>query len=174
VLAEKLPPESRETIVDAPLAESAVVRALAMVPEEMLEALIPVMAEPSPLNEAEIMFAPKLPLASRRTKVDALLAELPVVNALLIVPLVMFEALILVTVAPLPDMFVNVPVVADTFVAFTSVAVMTFAAKEPLESRATMVDAPFAELAVVLALAKVPTEILEALIDTLAALVIWP
>ena len=79
VLAEKLPPESRVTIVDAPLEAEAVVRALATVPEDKLEAFIALIAEPSPLNEAEIMFAPKLPLESRKTKVDALLAVLPVV-----------------------------------------------------------------------------------------------
>jgi hypothetical protein len=175
VLAEKLPPESRWTMVDALLAESAVVRALAMVPEEMFEALIALMPEPSPIKfEAVTLPAVNAPLASRKTKVDALLAELPVVKALLIVPLVMFEALILVTVAPLPDMLVNVPVVADTLVAFTSVAVMMLAVNDPLASRATIVEAPLAELAVVLAFASVPTEMLDALIETLAALVIWP
>jgi hypothetical protein len=163
--ALKLPDESRETIVEAPLAEAAVVRALATVPDDRLEALIAVIAVPSPLNEeALITLEPKFPEASRRTIVLALFDVLPVVRALDIVPLVMFEALMSVRLAALPEILVNDPVVPVT----------TLAAKEPLESRATMVEAPFAELAVVLPLVKVPTEILEALIDTLAALVSWP
>jgi predicted dinucleotide-binding enzyme len=109
VLAEKLPPESRATIVEAPLAESAVVRALATVPEEMLDALIPVSADPS------------------------------------------------------PDILVKAPVVAETLVELTSVAVTTLAANEPLVSRATIVEAPLAEAAVVLAFEIVPLVIFEAL-----------
>jgi hypothetical protein len=94
VLAEKLPPESRETIVDAPLAEAAVVRALAIVPDEMLEALIEVMVVPAPIKFAAVTFpAENAPLASRVTMVEAPFASEAVVRALDIVPLVIFEAL---------------------------------------------------------------------------------
>jgi hypothetical protein len=177
VLAAKLPPESRETIEEAPLAEAAVVLALAMVPDEMLLALIALMPEPSPLNkEAVITLEPKLPEASRRTMVLALLDVLPVVRALDMVPLVMFEALMSVRPAALAVMLVKLPVVALTVVALTVVAltvvaVITLALNEPLASRKTMVDAPLAELAVVLAFGNVPRVILEALIAALAALV---
>jgi hypothetical protein len=173
-LAVKLPLESRWTMVEAPLAEAAVVLALAMVPDEMLEALIADKVAPLPLNVAVTIFAPKLPSASLRTIVFALLAVLPVVRALAIVPLVMFEALIAVRATPLPDTLVNEPVVPLKVVAFDVVAVMTLPAKDPLESRNTIVLAPLAEAAVVLPLAKVPTEMLEALIETLAALVSCP
>jgi hypothetical protein len=172
VLAEKLPPESRETIVDAPLELDAVVRALAMVPELMLEALIAVIAVPSPLKDAaETTLAPKLPLASRKTMVLALFDELAVVRALDMVPLVMFEALMFVAAAALPEMLVNEPVVAVTLVELTSTAVITLAEKEPLASRATIVEAPLAEDAVVLAFASVPVVIAEALIGTVEAAV---
>jgi hypothetical protein len=147
--APKLPDESRRTIVAAPLAEAAVVRALAIVPDEILEALIALIAEPSPLKAPEIVLAPKLPVASRKTIVLALLAVLPVVRALSIVPLVIFEALMLVTVAALPEMLVNEPVVAVTLVELTSVAIIVLAVNEPVESRKTMVLAPLDELAVV-------------------------
>ena len=50
VLALKLPPASRATIVEAPLAEEAVVLALSIVPEEMLEALMADTLEPSPIK----------------------------------------------------------------------------------------------------------------------------
>jgi hypothetical protein len=170
-LAVKLPDESRRTIVDAPLAEAAVVRELSIVPLEMFEALIADKVAPLPLNVAVTIFAPKLPSASRRTIVLALLAVLPVVRALSKVPEVTLEALIAVKATPLPDTLVNAPVVPLKVVALDVVAVMVLAAKSPLESRNTIVLAPLAEFAVVLALAKVPTEILEALIDTLAALV---
>jgi hypothetical protein len=165
--ALKLPLESRRTIVEAPLAEDAVVRALATVPDEMLEALIAVIAVPSPLNEeAVITLEPKLPEASRKTKVLALLAVLPVVRALSKVPEVTLEALIAVKAMALPVMFVKLPLVA-----LTVVAAIVLTAKSPLASRNTIVLAPLAEAAVVLPLAKVPTDILEALIETLTALV---
>ena len=168
VLAEKLPPESRETIVETPLAEAAVVLALAMVPEEMLEALIEVMVVPAPIKFAAVTFpAENAPLASRVTMVEAPFASEAVVRALAIVPLVMFEALIAVKATALPVMLVKLPLVALTVVAVTTLAV-----KEPLASLDTIVLAPLAEAAVVLALSKVPNVILEALIDTLEALVI--
>ena len=169
--ALKLPDESRRTIVEAPLAEAAVVLALAMVPDEMLLALIAESVAPLPLNVAVTILAPKLPSASRRTIVLALLAVLPVVRALSSVPEVTLEALIAVKATPLPDTLVNAPVVPLKVVALDVVAVMVLAVKSPLESRNTIVLAPFAEAAVVLSLAKVPTEILDALIETLAALV---
>jgi len=156
------------------LAEAAVVLALAIVPDEMFEALIADKVAPLPLNVAVIIFAPKLPLESRATIVEALFASEAVVLALAIVPELIFDALIAVSATPLPDTLVNEPVVPLKVVALDVVAVITFAVKLPFASRATIVDAPLAELAVVLALAKVPTEILEALIETLAALVNWP
>jgi hypothetical protein len=125
------------------------VRALSIVPLEILEALIADKVAPLPLNVAVTIFAPKLPSASRRTIVLALLAVLPVVLALSKVPLDMFEALMLVTVAALPEMLVNEPVVAVTLVELTSVAVITLAVNEPVESRKTIVLAPLDELAVV-------------------------
>jgi hypothetical protein len=100
--APKPPDESLRTIVEAPLAVAAVVLALATVPEDRLEALILVNAEPSPLNAAEIMFAPKLPLLSRRTIVLALLDVLADVRALSMVPLEILEALIELIAEPLP------------------------------------------------------------------------
>ena len=156
----------------APLDELAVVLALAMVPLEMLEALMEVKDAPLPLNVAVTIFAPKLPSASRATIVLALFAVLAVVLALARVPLDIFDALMAVKAMPLPDTEVNDPVVAVTLVELTSVAVMVLAVNDPLVSRKTMVFAPFDADAVVLALSKVPTEMLEALIATLAALVI--
>jgi hypothetical protein len=173
-LAVKLPPESRATIVDAPFAEAAVVRALSIVPDEMFEALIAESVAPLPLNVAVIMFAPKLPLASRSTSVDALFAVFPVVRALAIVPEAIFEALIAVKATPLPDTLVNAPVVPLKVVAFDVVAVMVLAVNDPVESRSTIVLAPFAEAAVVLSFANVPSVMLEALIETFAALVNCP
>jgi hypothetical protein len=143
-----------------------------MVPEEMLEALIAEIEAPLPLNVAVTILAPKEPLASRDTMVDAPLASEAVVLALAIVPLEIFEALIAVNATPLPETLVNAPVVPLKVVALDVVAVITLPAKDPLASRNTIVLAPLADAAVVLPLAKVPTEILEALIDTLAALVI--
>ena len=145
-----------------------------MVPLEMFEALIAESVAPLPLNVAVIILAPKLPLASLATIVDALFASEAVVRALAKVPDVTLEALIAVKATPLPDTLVNAPVVPLKVVAFDVVAVIVLAAKSPLESRRTIVLAPFAEAAVVLSFAKVPTVILEALIHTLAALVIWP
>jgi hypothetical protein len=145
-----------------------------MVPEEMLEALIAEIEAPVPLNVAVTILAPKEPLASRDTMVDAPLASDAVVLALAIVPLEIFDALIAVSATPLPDTLVNAPVVPLKVVALDVVAVITLPAKDPLASRNTIVLAPLADAAVVLSLAKVPTEILEALIETLAALVNWP
>ena len=54
----------------------------------------------------------KLPDASRNTNVLALLAVLPVVLALAIVPLEILDALMSVKPAPLPDIEVNVPTLA--------------------------------------------------------------
>jgi hypothetical protein len=119
--APKPPDESLRTIVEAPLAVAAVVLALATVPEDRLEALILVNKEPSPLNAAEIVLAPKLPVASRSTIVLALLDVLAVVYVLPIVPLEILEALIAVKATPLPETLVNEPVVAVTVVAFTFV-----------------------------------------------------
>jgi hypothetical protein len=130
------------------------------VPELIFEALIAVSATPLPETEVNVPVVPvitlpaKEPLESRKTMVEAPLEADPVVRALAIVPLEILEALIAVKATPLPDTEVKVPVVAVT----------TFPAKEPFESLATMVDAPFAEAAVVRAFAMVPALILDALI----------
>jgi hypothetical protein len=104
-LAVKEPLESRATIVEAPLAESAEVLALSKVPEEMLEALIAVRAMPLPETDSAVI-APALkdPPASRKTIVAAPLLEVAVVKAFEIVPLVILDALIFVSVEPLPAM----------------------------------------------------------------------
>jgi hypothetical protein len=137
----------------------------------MFEALIADSVAPLPLKVAVIVFAPKLPEASLRTKVFALFAVFPVVRALAIMPEAMFEALIEDIPEPLPDTFVNAPVVPLKVVALDVVAVMVLAVNDPVESLSTIVLAPFAEAAVVLSFANVPSVILDALIETLAALV---
>jgi hypothetical protein len=114
---------------------------LAIVPLEMLEALIEVMVAPAPIKFAAVTLpAAKAPLASRTTIVEALFASEAVVLALAIVPLVMFEALIAVSATPLPEILVKLPVVPLKVVALDVVAVMVFAVNEPVASRATMVD----------------------------------
>jgi hypothetical protein len=146
----KEPLESLATIVEAPFADAAVVLALSIVPLDMLEALIAVKAAPLPVNEAPVIApAENSPDVPRSTIVEAPLAVAAVVRALAIVPLAMLDALILVRLAPLPEIVV---------------AVTTFAAKDPLASRDTMVDAPLASDAVVLAFAIVPEAMFEALI----------
>jgi hypothetical protein len=129
------------------------------VPELIFEALIAVKAMPLPEIEVNVPVVPvitlpaKEPLESRKTMVEAPLEADPVVRALAMVPLEMLLALMSVKPAPLP---LCAPV--------TVTNVPTLPAKEPLESLATMVEAPFAEAAVVLALAIVPALILDALI----------
>jgi len=162
--AEKSPEASRNTIVLAPLEAEAVVLALSIVPLEIFEALIAVSATPLPDTDVKVPVVPvitlpaKDPLASLRTIVDAPLAVAAEVLALSIVPLVMFDALIAVRATPFPETEVKVPVVPVT----------TLPAKEPLASRATIVEAPLAEAAVVLALSIVPVVIAEALIAVIA------
>jgi hypothetical protein len=131
-LAVKLPLESRVTIVEAPLEAEAVVRALAKVPVEILEALIAVKAEPS----AVIIPAANSPDVPRSTMVLAPLEEEAVVLALATVPDEMLEALIAVRATPLPDTLVKVPVVP----------VITLPAKDPFESLKTIVEAPKASI----------------------------
>jgi hypothetical protein len=87
-----------------------------------------------------------------------------VVLAFAIVPADIFDAFIAVSAAPLPETSVNEPVPAVT----------TLALNEPFESRATIVEAPLAEAAVVLSLLSVPKVIAEALIAALEAAVICP
>jgi predicted dinucleotide-binding enzyme len=151
VLATKLPPESRATIVDAPLAEAAVVRALSIVPLVIFDAFMAVRATPLPDTEVKVpvvavtTLAAKLPLLSLATIVDAPFAESAVVRAFAIVPDAMFEALIAVNAIPLPEM---------------DVVVTAFAVKFPEESLATIVDAPLADAAVVRALSIVPLDML--------------
>jgi hypothetical protein len=155
----KEPLESRKTIVDAPLAEAAVVLALAIVPLDMFEALIAVSATPLPVNE-EPVIAPALnsPEVPRSTIVDAPFAVAAVVRAFEIVPLVMFDALILVNSAPLPT---TTPVMVTKF--------PTLAEIEPLASLATIVEAPLADDAVVRALSIVPLDMLLAFMAVKAA-----
>jgi hypothetical protein len=151
--AAKDPFESLATMVEAPLALAAVVRALAIVPLAILDALIAVSAIPLPEIEVVVTaFAVKFPDASLATIVDAPLADAAVVLAFEIVPLDMLLALMSVKPAPLPLCAPE-----------TVTKVPTLAEKDPLLSLATMVEAPFAEAAVVLALAIVPAEMLEAL-----------
>jgi hypothetical protein len=158
----------------APLADAAVVLALAIVPLDMLLALIADKPAALPLNVAVTILAPKLPSASRRTRVFALLEVLPVVRALAIVPLEILLALIAEIADPLPETLVNEPVVPLKVVAFDVVAVIVLAANDPVESRNTMVFAPFDAEAVVLALSKVPSVIAEALMGAFAAAVSCP
>jgi hypothetical protein len=129
------PLASRATIVEAPLAEAAVVAELGML----------VSPEPDPVNEAPVI-APAVnsPEVPRRTIVDAPLAVAAVVRAFATVPVVTFEPLIALIAEPL--------------------AVMMFAVNEPLASLETIVLAPLASDAVVLALAIVPLDMFEALI----------
>jgi hypothetical protein len=150
IFPAKEPLESRATIVEAPLAEAAVVLALSKVPEEILEALMAVRATPLPETDSAVI-APALkdPPASRKIIVAAPLAEAAVVLALLIVPELMFEALTLLILEPSP-----LKENADT----------TLAPNEPFTSRVTMVEALLEESAVVNAFEIVPLEILEALI----------
>jgi hypothetical protein len=159
IFAVNEPLASRVTMVDAPLASEAVVLALAIVPLAILEALIAVRATPLPDTEVNVpALAVKLPEASLATMVEAPLAEAAVVRAFAIVPDEMFDALIAVRATPLPDTEVKVPVVP----------VITLPAKDPSASRTTRVEAPLAEVALVLALSKVPVVIAEALIAVIA------
>jgi hypothetical protein len=136
------------------LAEAAVVLALFIVPVEMLLALMSVRPAPLPLCAPEIVtkvptFPAKDPLESLTTIVEAPLAEVAEVLALSKVPAVIAEALIAVIAAPLPEK--DVPVIAP-------------AANSPEAPRRTIVEAPLAAEAVVLAFAIVPEAMLEALI----------
>jgi hypothetical protein len=107
-------------------------RAVATVPEDMLEAFKLVSPDPAPVTVVKVaVLAVKLPEASRATIVFAPLAEAAVVA----------EFGMLVSEAPEP---LNV------------VAVIVAAVKFPLASRATIVEAPLAEAAVVFAFGKVP------------------
>jgi hypothetical protein len=131
------------------------IRAVATVPDEMFEALIAVRAIPLPDTEVNVPVVPvttfpaKEPLASRTTRVEAPLAEVALVLALSKVPVVIAEALMAVIAEPLPEK--DVPVIAP-------------AANSPDAPRRTIVEAPLAELAVVLAFAIVPEAMLDALI----------
>ena len=144
----KSPEASRRTSVLAPLSDAPVVRALAIVPEDMASAFKEVRDAPEPLKVAVIVPAENSPLAPRATIVEAPLDEDAVVLALATVPLDIFEPLIDVTAEPSP----------------LNVAVIVPAENSPLAPRATIVEAPLAEAAVVLALAIVPLDILFALI----------
>ena len=99
--AAKSPLASRRTIVFAPFEADAVVRAFATVPLEILEPLILVTADPSPLNVAVIVPAENSPDAPRATIVLAPLLDEAVVRAFARVPLLMFEAFRLVMFSPL-------------------------------------------------------------------------
>jgi hypothetical protein len=114
VLAAKLPEASLATIVLAPLAEAAEVRALASVPADILEALSEVSPEPAPVTVVNVpTFAAKLPLASLAIIVEAPFAEDADVRALAKVPVSIVLALIDVTfkltpAVPLKDTFAAV------------------------------------------------------------------
>ena len=106
--------------MEAPLAEEAVVRAFAIVPEEILEALMAEIAEPLPVNKEPVIDpAANSPDAPRNTIVEAPLEDEAVVRAFAIVPEEMLEALI----ADPPD---RSPITA---------AVTVLAEKLPPESR---------------------------------------
>jgi hypothetical protein len=129
------------------------------VPLEILDALIADKLAPLPVNQLAVMpSTEKSPDASRKTIVLAPLADEAVVRALSKVPEVTLEALIAVSDEALPEILVNVPVVP----------VITLPAKEPLASRTTRVEAPLEEVALVLALSKVPVVIAEALMLVIA------
>jgi hypothetical protein len=86
------PVASRRTRVDAPLDDEAVVLAFSIVPVAIFDAFRLFRPEPSPANPlaaivvAVTTFAANDPVASRRTRVDAPLADEPVVLALGTVP----------------------------------------------------------------------------------------
>ena len=74
--ALKAPEASLETIVDAPFELDAEVLALSSEPDDILEAFNDVSAEPSPENDVPVIApAEKDPDASRKTMVDAPLAD---------------------------------------------------------------------------------------------------
>jgi hypothetical protein len=127
------------------LAEAAVVLALATVPVVIDVPFKAVKAEPL----AVITFAVKLPEPSRATIVEAPLDEEAVVLALSIVPADILEAFNAVILPPAPDKVINVPTLAE---------------KLPFVSLATIVEAPFEAVAVVLAFGIVPALITLALI----------
>ena len=98
--AVKFPLASRATIVEAPLAEAAVVLSLATVPVVIAVPLSVVIEAPEPVNVvAVIPAAAKLPEASRATIVLAPFVAAAVVRALIKVPLVMLDALVVSVVA---------------------------------------------------------------------------
>lgn len=93
VLAVKLPEASRATIVEAPLAEAAVVLALSKVPVVMLDALRLVIPEPAPVMVVNVpTLAEKLPFASRAMIVEAPLEAVAVVAELATLPAVVIVA----------------------------------------------------------------------------------
>jgi len=80
VLAEKLPPASLATMVEAPFEDEAVVWAFGSVPVVMVDALIPVIPEPAPVIVVNVpTLAAKLPLVSRATILEAPLEAVAVV-----------------------------------------------------------------------------------------------
>jgi hypothetical protein len=133
-LAAKLPLASLATIVEAPLAEAAVVLAFEMVPLDILLALMSVKPEPLPDTAPDIetkvpTFAAKEPLLSLATMVDAPFAEAAVVRALAMVPALILDALIAVRVNPDPMKFVAVALpVAVTLPVAAKLAVERFKA----------------------------------------------
>jgi hypothetical protein len=83
--AEKAPDASLETIVDAPFELEAEVLALSRDPEEIFDAFNDVKLEPSPENDVAVIApAEKAPPASRKTMVDAPLADAAEVLSLVI------------------------------------------------------------------------------------------
>jgi hypothetical protein len=162
-------------------------RASGTVPEESTEAFKLVKEAPEALiDDAVITLAVKLPEASRATIVFAPLDELAVVFAFGIVPELITLAFIAVTlkltaalpsndtlaaVAP-PEIWklrAVVNVAAEPEILPVTLAVIVLAEKLPLASRATIVEAPLAEAAVVRALSKVPELMLDALVVSVVA-----
>ena len=156
-------------------------------PLDIAEAFKEVNPEPAPVMVVKVpTLAVKLPLISLATIVEAPLDELAVVYALPIVPVLITLAFMAVTdkltaaepsnetlaaVAP-PEIWklrAVVKVAAEPEIFPVTLAVIVFAEKLPLASRATIVDAPFVLEAVVLALANVPELIFEALVVSVVA-----
>ena len=162
-------------------------RAVGTVPELITEAFKLVRNEPPAMMLVAVtLLAVKLPEASRATIVEAPFAEAAVVYMLAIVPVLITLAFIAVTdkltaalpsnetlaaVAP-PEIWKLRAVVneaAEPEILPVTLAVIVFAEKLPLASRATIVEAPLEAEAVVLALFNVPDVILSALVVSVVA-----
>jgi hypothetical protein len=148
VFAEKFPLASRVTIVDAPLEELAVVRALASVPAEITDALIAVvlmeiLAEP--LNEVAVPVTPPVIAIVRAVSNTVAFAAVPVKSAVIVFA-VKFPLASRVTIvdAPFEELavvraFAIVPAeMTDAFIAVTLIVMFA----DPLNEVAVPVTPP--------------------------------